>query len=97
MPKLSSVSLPHSPCLSFLKAYEWSLLHIAHVSHRILDTITALTKTNKHAMSRLYKMGAFEILLWKLLAGDIVQNDKAQIAKFLQQSHLHQVGSLPNN
>ncbi|CAM6112927.1 unnamed protein product [Calypogeia fissa] len=64
---------------------------------RILEIITALTKTNKSAMSRLYKMGAFEILLWKLLAADIVENDKVLIAKFLQQSHLHQdLDSLPN-
>ncbi len=42
-------------------------------------------------MSHLYKLGAFEILLWKLLAGDIVDWDKSRIAEFLSQSHLLQV------
>jgi len=42
-------------------------------------------------MSHLYKLGAFEILLWKLLDGDVVDWDKTRIAKFLAQCHLLQV------
>ncbi|BBN14040.1 DnaJ homolog subfamily C member 13 [Marchantia polymorpha subsp. ruderalis] len=57
---------------------------------RILEIVASLTKANKKAMARLYKLGAFEILMWKLLAGDIHPTDKILIAKFLQQTHLHQ-------
>jgi DnaJ family protein C protein 13 len=59
--------------------------------HRILEIVITLVKANKTAMSHLYKLGAFEILLWKLLAGDIVDWDKSRIAEFLSQSHLLQV------
>jgi DnaJ family protein C protein 13 len=58
---------------------------------RILEIIITLTKANKMAMSHLYKLGAFEILLWKLLASDIVDGDKSRITKFLSQTHLLQV------
>lgn len=58
---------------------------------RILEIVTTLATANKTAMSHLYKLGAFEILLWKLLAGDIVDWDKIRISKFLAQSHLLQV------
>jgi DnaJ family protein C protein 13 len=58
---------------------------------RILEIIITLTKANKTAMSHLYKLGAFEILLWKLLASDIVDGDKSRITKFLSQTHLLQV------
>jgi DnaJ family protein C protein 13 len=58
--------------------------------HRILEIVITLVKANKTAMSHLYKLGAFEILLWKLLAGDIVDWDKSRIAEFLSQSHLLQ-------
>ncbi|KAH9562610.1 hypothetical protein CY35_05G081400 [Sphagnum magellanicum] len=57
---------------------------------RILEIIITLTKANKTAMSHLYKLGAFEILLWKLLASDIVDGDKSRITKFLSQTHLLQ-------
>ncbi|CAM6077021.1 unnamed protein product [Sphagnum tenellum] len=57
---------------------------------RILEIIITLTKANKMAMSHLYKLGAFEILLWKLLASDIVDGDKSRITKFLSQTHLLQ-------
>lgn len=42
-------------------------------------------------MARLYSLGAFEILLWKLLAGDLMDWEKDLICKFLLQVHLHQV------
>jgi hypothetical protein len=70
------------------------LLSTAELSscfHRILEIIITLTKANKTAMSHLYKLGAFEILLWKLLASDIVDGDKSRITKFLSQTHLLQV------
>lgn len=57
--------------------------------------MTTLVHSNKTAMSHLYKLGAFEILLWKLLSGDIVEWDKTRIAKFLSQCHLLQVSFLP--
>lgn len=53
--------------------------------------MTTLANANKTAMSNLYKLGAFEILLWKLLDGDVVEWDKTRIAKFLAQCHLLQV------
>jgi hypothetical protein len=56
-----------------------------------ISLIITLTKVNKMAMSHLYKLGAFEILLWKLLASDIVDGDKSRITKFLSQTHLLQV------
>jgi hypothetical protein len=40
------------------------------------------------AMSHLHKLGAFEILLWKLLASVIVVGNKSTITKFLSQTHL---------
>jgi hypothetical protein len=43
------------------------------------------------AMNRLYKLGAFEILLWKLLAGDLTDANKSSIVGFIRQSHLLQV------
>ena len=67
-----------------------SLLNIDRAD-RILEIVTTLATANKTAMSHLYKLGAFEILLWKLLAGDIVDWDKIRISKFLAQSHLLQV------
>jgi DnaJ family protein C protein 13 len=48
-----------------------------------ISLIITLTKVNKMVMSHLYKLGAFEILLWKLLASDIVDGDKSRIIKFL--------------
>ena len=48
-------------------------------------------KVNGDAMNRLYKLGAFEILLWKLLAGDLTDADKSSIVGFIRQSHLLQV------
>ncbi|KAH9554372.1 hypothetical protein CY35_08G060500 [Sphagnum magellanicum] len=60
------------------------------IFNRILEIVITLVKANKTAMSHLYKLGAFEILLWKLLAGDIVDWDKSRIAEFLSQSHLLQ-------
>ncbi|CAM6026456.1 unnamed protein product [Sphagnum balticum] len=62
---------------------------------RILEIIITLTKANKTAMSHLYKLGAFEILLWKLLASDIVDGDKSRITKFLSQTHLLQQSITP--
>jgi DnaJ family protein C protein 13 len=53
--------------------------------------VTTLTNASRIAMSHLYKFGAFEILLWKLLDGDVVEWDKTRIAKFLSQCHLLQV------
>lgn len=53
--------------------------------------MTTLTNASRIAMSHLYKFGAFEILLWKILDGDVVEWDKTRIAKFLSQCHLLQV------
>lgn len=60
-------------------------------SSRILEVVTTLTIANKTALSHLYKLGAFEILLWKLLDGDVVDWDKTRIVKFLARCHLLQV------
>lgn len=66
------------------------LLAKSPIFNRILEAVTTLVNSNKTAMSHLYKLGAFEILLWKLLAGDVVEWDKTRIAKFLAQCHLLQ-------
>ncbi|XP_024368115.1 uncharacterized protein [Physcomitrium patens] len=66
------------------------LLAKSPIFNRILEVVTTLVHSNKTAMSHLYKLGAFEILLWKLLSGDIVEWDKTRIAKFLSQCHLLQ-------
>lgn len=58
---------------------------------RILDILAYVVRVNNAAMNRLYKLGAFEILLWKLLAGDLVDLDKACIVVFIRQCHLSQV------
>lgn len=57
---------------------------------RILDILAYVVRVNNAAMNRLYKLGAFEILLWKLLAGDLVDLDKACIVVFIRQCHLSQ-------
>lgn len=57
---------------------------------RILDILAYIVRVNSAAMNRLYKLGAFEILLWKLLAGDLVDADKACIVGFIRQCHLLQ-------
>ncbi|KAI5070204.1 hypothetical protein GOP47_0014547 [Adiantum capillus-veneris] len=57
---------------------------------RILDILAYVVRVNVAAMNRLYKLGAFEILLWKLLAGDLVDSDKACIVGFIRQCHLLQ-------
>eukprot|EP00250_Pteridium_aquilinum_P018104 c23944_g1_i1 orf=785-7753(-) len=57
---------------------------------RILDILAYVVRVNSAAMNRLYKLGAFEILLWKLLAGDLVASDKACIVGFIRQCHLLQ-------
>lgn len=62
-------------------------------SGRILEVVTTLANANRTAMSKLYKLGKFEILLWKLLDGDVVDWDKTRIAKFLAQCHSLQVSS----
>ena len=58
---------------------------------RILDILAYIVKVNSDAMNRLYKLGAFEILLWKLLAGDLTDADKSSIVGLIRQSHLLQV------
>lgn len=57
---------------------------------RILEIISYISRINRDAMQRLYKYGIFEILLWKLLAGDLVDSEKIMIIKFLRQCHLSQ-------
>ncbi|KAH7284662.1 hypothetical protein KP509_34G065300 [Ceratopteris richardii] len=57
---------------------------------RILDILAYVVRVNNAAMNRLYKLGAFEILLWKLLAGDLADSDKVSIVGFIQQCHLLQ-------
>lgn len=58
---------------------------------RVLEILTIIVKGNKNAMGKLYSLGAFEILLWKFLAGDLVDWEKDTICKFLLQCHLLQV------
>jgi hypothetical protein len=77
-------------CLSVCLPVLLSTAELSSCFHRILEIIITLTKANKTAMSHLYKLGAFEILLWKLLASDIVDGDKSRITKFLSQTHLLQ-------
>jgi len=60
---------------------------------RVLEIISTIAKENKSAMVKLYSLGAFEILLWKFLAGDIVDSEKDLICKFSLQCHLEQVVS----
>ncbi|KAH7421759.1 hypothetical protein KP509_13G074000 [Ceratopteris richardii] len=57
---------------------------------RILDILAYLVRVNTPAMKSLYKLGAFEILLWKLLVGDLADSDKACIVGFIRQCHLLQ-------
>lgn len=57
---------------------------------RVLEILTIIVKGNKNAMGKLYSLGAFEILLWKFLAGDLVDWEKDTICKFLLQCHLLQ-------
>eukprot|EP01018_Ginkgo_biloba_P000780 Gb_17024 [translate_table: standard] len=57
---------------------------------RILEMISYVARVNMDAMKRLYKLGAFEIILWKLLTGDIVDSDKVMIIAFLRQCHMSQ-------
>ncbi len=78
-------------CLSVCLPVLLSTAELSSCFHRILEIIITLTNANKTAMSHLYKLGAFEILLWKLLASDIVDRDKSRITKFLSQTHLVQV------
>lgn len=58
---------------------------------RVLDLALTLTRINQKGLSELYKSGVFEMLLWKLLAGDIWEEDRVRIAKFLWRTHLVQV------
>lgn len=58
---------------------------------RVLEIVTNIAKENRSAMTKLYSLGAFEILLWKFLAGDLVDSDKDMVCKFLLQCHLDQV------
>ncbi|KAG0579697.1 hypothetical protein KC19_4G117600 [Ceratodon purpureus] len=57
---------------------------------RVLEILLIIVKSNRSAMRRLYSLGAFEILLWKLLAGDLVVWEKEMLCKFLLQCHLKQ-------
>ncbi|KAG0590844.1 hypothetical protein KC19_1G130600 [Ceratodon purpureus] len=57
---------------------------------RVLEIVTNIAKENRSAMTKLYSLGAFEILLWKFLAGDLVDSDKDMVCKFLLQCHLVQ-------
>lgn len=57
---------------------------------RILDILLYIVKVNIAAMNRLYKLGAFEILLWKLLAGDLLEMNRTCIVGFIRQCHLLQ-------
>lgn len=58
---------------------------------RVLEILLIVVKANRSAMRRLYSLGAFEILLWKVLAGDLVDWEKDMTCKFLLQCHLKQV------
>lgn len=57
---------------------------------RILEIISHVSTVNKNAMKRLYKYGMFEIILWKLVAGDTIDSEKIMMIKFLRQFHLSQ-------
>ncbi|XP_057836865.1 uncharacterized protein LOC131047061 isoform X1 [Cryptomeria japonica] len=57
---------------------------------RLLEIISYISKGNRDARKRLFKYGMFEIVLWKLLAGDIFDAEKIMIIKFLRQYHLSQ-------
>lgn len=58
---------------------------------RVLEIVTNIAKENRSAMKKLHSLGAFEVLLWKFLAGDLVDSDKDMVCKFLLQCHLEQV------
>lgn len=57
---------------------------------RTLEIVSTIAKENRSAMAKLHSLGAFEILLWKFLAGDLVDWEKDMVCKFLLQSHLQQ-------
>eukprot|EP00245_Coleochaete_scutata_P003630 TRINITY_DN1538_c0_g4_i1.p1 TRINITY_DN1538_c0_g4~~TRINITY_DN1538_c0_g4_i1.p1 ORF type:complete len:1010 (+),score=211.09 TRINITY_DN1538_c0_g4_i1:185-3031(+) len=57
---------------------------------RLLGAVSYLAKANKGAASQFYKFGIFEILLWKLLAGDLLKQERVLIAKALASIHLIQ-------
>lgn len=57
---------------------------------RILEIISHVSTVNNDAMKRLYKYGMFEIILWKLVAGDTTDSEKIMMIKFLRQFHLSQ-------
>lgn len=57
---------------------------------RILEIISNVSTVDKDAMKRLYKYGMFEIILWKLVAGDTIDSEKIMMIKFLRQFHLSQ-------
>ncbi|EFJ24515.1 hypothetical protein SELMODRAFT_414652 [Selaginella moellendorffii] len=61
---------------------------------RILNILSHLTKTSKSCMTSIEELGTYEIILWKLLAGDIVDADKKMIISFLRQTHLPQVSDV---
>ena len=53
--------------------------------------LSSLVRANKAVVPELYKYGTFEFLLWKLIAGDISNDDRMRIVKFFSRTHLHQV------
>lgn len=76
---------------------EAALSYFSYLCCRILDILAYIVKVNSSAMNHLYKLGAFEILLWKLVAGDLADTDKASIVAFIRQSHLLQVRRAPDS
>jgi len=70
---------------------EW--VYAPPVALRVLDLALTSTRINQKGLGDLYKSGVFEMLLWKLLAGDIWKEDRVRIAKFLWRTHLVQVSA----
>ncbi|GBG63346.1 hypothetical protein CBR_g37703 [Chara braunii] len=57
---------------------------------RLMSIVKNIAMSYKGALSKVYRHGFFEILLWKFICGTITDADRVSIAEFLGASHLHQ-------
>eukprot|EP00850_Spirogloea_muscicola_P002088 SM000008S22177 [mRNA] locus=s8:226750:241282:- [translate_table: standard] len=87
---------PSAVCLDLCR--EEILFHIVQlllrakspVFGRLLAVVSHISTANRAATPGMYKFGLFEILVWKLVAGDLAERDRSAIVKFFSQSHLLQ-------
>eukprot|EP00850_Spirogloea_muscicola_P007083 SM000035S13063 [mRNA] locus=s35:223450:237908:+ [translate_table: standard] len=87
---------PSAVCLDLCR--EEILFHIVQlllrakspVFGRLLAVVSHISTANRAATPGMYRFGLFEILVWKLVAGDLAERDRSAIVKFFSQSHLLQ-------